>query len=207
MAVDRFVLLVLQNESSRIKTLFRERSKSVVACAWAIAIALSLYITWSDQHFGTCETAETELGPTDDGTCADLELKYGHAIAPKINPNCSTDNLCLDNLHNFNFTDFGNDYEFDYGSENTINIHQNDKQEQYHDHIYIASTIVLLVAPTLILPFAYAMILLRVQSSAEITHGTPARGHHHVNKLIKMVFIIIGPFIKIDLFCHFYDDL
>ena len=205
MAVDRFVLLVLQNESSRIKTLFRERSKSVVACAWAIAIALSLYITWSDQHFGTCETTET-----DDGTCAHLELKYGHAIAPKLNPNCSTDTLCLDNLHTLNLTDFADDYDFDYGSENTINIHQNDHEEQHtihHDRIYIASTIVLLVAPTLILPFAYAMILLRVQSSAEITNGTPASGHHHVNKLIKMVFIIIGPFIKTKLFCHFHDDL
>ena len=206
MAVDRFVLLVLQNESSRIKTLFRERSKSVVGCAWAITISLSLYITWSDQNFGICEVAEADLGPNDDsnGSCTYLELKYGQSIAPKINPSCSVETLCLDTLHNFNFTDFANDYEFDYGSEITTNIHQNEKQEpdmKHYDLIYIGSTILLLVAPTFILPFAYAMILLRVRSSAEITHGTPASGIHHVNKLIKMVFIIIGAFIKIENIC------
>ena len=200
MAVDRFVLLVLQNESSRIKTLFRERSRSVVGFAWTLAISLSLYITWSDQHFGICETDHTAISDTEggSGTCAYLELKYGHSIAPIINPNCSVDtlpNLCLDSLPNFNFTDYENDY--DYVSENTINIHQNKEDYwEHHDLIYIGSTILLLVAPTLILPFAYAMIVLRVRSSAEITHDTPSSGLRHVNKLIKMVFIIIGRRLK-----------
>ena len=195
MAVDRFVLLVLQNEASRIKTLFRERSRSVVGFAWTIAILLSLYITWSDQNFGICETGDTAIGDTEggNGTCAYLELKYGHSIAPIINKNCSVDtlpNLCLDSLPNFNFTDYENDY--DYGSENAINIDPNEDSWGHYDLIYIGSTILLLVAPTLILPFAYAMIVLRVRSSAEITHDTPSSGLHHVNKLIKMVFIIIG---------------
>ena len=190
MAVDRFVLLVLQNEASRIKTLFRERSRSVVGFAWTIAVSLSLYITWSDQNFGICEIGDNEGG---NGTCARLELKYGHSIAPIINKNCSVDtlpNLCLDALPNFNFTDYENDY--DYGSENAINIDPNEDSWGHYDLIYIGSTILLLVAPTLILPFAYAMIVLRVRSSAEITHDTPSSGLHHVNKLIKMVFIIIG---------------
>ena len=196
MAVDRFVLLVLQNEASRIKTLFRERSRSVVGFAWTLAILLSFYITWSDQHFGTCETGDTAI-EGGNGTCAYLELKYGHSIAPIINKNCSVDtlpNLCLDALPNFNFTDYENDY--DYGPEKTIKINQNEDLNEdswgHYDLIYIGSMILLLVAPTLILPFAYAMIVLRVRSSAEITHNTPSSGLHHVNKLIKMVFIIIG---------------
>ena len=199
MAVDRFVLLVLQNEASRIKTLFRERSRSVVGFAWTIAVLLSFYITWSDQNFGICETGDTAIGDNEggNGTCAHLELKYGHSLAPIINKNCSVDaqpNLCLDALPNFNFTEYENDY--DYGSEKTININQNEDLNEdhwkHHDLIYIGSTILLLVAPTLILPFAYAMIVFRVRSSAEITHDTPSSGLHHVNKLIKMVFIIIG---------------
>ena len=94
--------------------------------AWALAISLSLYITWSDQRFGICETGgtgDTAIGDTEggNGTCAYLELKYGHSLAPIINQNCSVDtlpNLCLDALHNFNFTHY--EYHYDYESENTI---------------------------------------------------------------------------------------
>ena len=85
--MDRFSLIVLQNDRSQIRRLFRDRPNIITLSGWIIAFTLTIYLVWFEFRPTICE-AITDIDTND---CIYLTSKYGNQLGLLI----SEQNQCF----------------------------------------------------------------------------------------------------------------